>query len=58
MLLKPFTDNIPFLEFTRDFLEKNKNVYYSKTGQHFNALGYEAIGREIKNWLVAKKHIN
>ena len=51
-------NNIPFLEFTRDFLEKNKNVYYSKTGQHFNALGYEAIGREIKNWLVAKKHIN
>ena len=56
--LKTFAkeNNIPFLEFTRDFLEAHKNLYYSKTGQHFNARGYKVIGSEIKNWLAETKN--
>tara|TARA_B100000886_G_scaffold337079_1_gene297091 strand:+ start:300 stop:1406 length:1107 start_codon:yes stop_codon:yes gene_type:complete len=49
------SNKINYLEFTKNFLLKDKQLY-SLTGPHFSVKGYRAIGREIHNWINLNKN--
>jgi len=44
-------NDVPFIEFSRDYLAKNWKKFYGDQGPHFNSIGYLSVGSEIFNWI-------
>jgi hypothetical protein len=48
-------NDIPYLNYTREYLKKNKSQLYTQSGPHFSADGYDSIGSEVFDWLQSDK---
>lgn len=46
-------NDIPVINFRRNYLERNKTQFYTVLGPHLSAEGYSVIGSQIFNWLKA-----
>lgn len=44
-------NEVPFIEFSREYLAKNWNEFYGNEGPHFNNKGYKEVGTQIYRWI-------
>ena len=47
-------NNVPYLNFSTDFLANNWNELYNESGPHFSASGYRTIGAYVHSWINSK----
>lgn len=44
-------NEVPFIEFSREYLATNWKKFYGNKGPHFNSRGYLSVGAEIFSWI-------